>query len=73
MGIPLSSSGNANLYGKTGTGCINGRDVNGWFIGYVETPDCIYFFALNIGADSNAAGNKAADITMSILSDLQIW
>lgn len=71
--IYLSSSGNANLYGKTGTGCINGRDVNGWFIGYVETPDCIYFFALNIGADSNAAGNKAADITMSILSDLQIW
>ncbi len=23
-------------FGKTGTANINGKDVNGWFIGYVE-------------------------------------
>ena len=31
--ILLSSSEAGNLYGKTGTGCIDGKDVNGWFVG----------------------------------------
>ena len=71
--IRLSSSDSGTFYGKTGTGRINGQDVNGWFIGYIETADNTYFFAANIGADSNATGNKAAKITMSILSDMNIW
>ena len=33
----------------------------------------IYFFATNIGADNNATGSNAAEITMSILSDMNIW
>jgi len=41
--IRLSSSGAGTFYGKTGTGRVDGRDVNGWFIGYIETGDNTYF------------------------------
>ena len=71
--IRLSSSDTGTLYGKTGTGRVNGQDVNGWFIGYIETADNTYFFATNIGADSDATGGNATEITMSILSDMNIW
>ena len=71
--IRLSSSDNGTLYGKTGTGRVGGQDVNGWFIGYIEIVNNTYFFATNIGADNNATGSNAAEITMSILSDMNIW
>ncbi len=71
--ICLSSSDVGTFYGKTGTGRVDGQDVNGWFIGYIETADNTYFFATNIGADSDATGGNATEITMSILSDMNIW
>ena len=71
--ICLSSSDAGTFYGKTGTGRVDGQDVNGWFIGYIETADNTYFFATNIGADSDATGGNATEITMSILSDMNIW
>ena len=71
--IRLSSSDAGTFYGKTGTGRVDGQDVNGWFIGYIETADNTYFFATNIGADSDATGGNATEITMSILSDMNIW
>ena len=71
--IRLSSSDTGAFFGKTGTGRVDGQDVNGWFIGFVETKDNTYFFATNIGADRDAAGSNAAEITMSILSDMNIW
>lgn len=71
--ICLSSSNTGKFYGKTGTGRVGGQDVNGWFIGYIEIVNNIYFFATNIGADNNATGSNAAEITMSILSDMNIW
>ena len=37
--ICLSSSDTGTFYGKTGTGRVDGQDVNGWFIGYIETAD----------------------------------
>ena len=46
--ICLSSSDAGTFYGKTGTGRVDGQDVNGWFIGYIETADNTYFFATNI-------------------------
>ena len=70
--ICLSSSDAGTFYGKTGTGRVDGQDVNGWFIGYIETADNTYFFATNIGADSDATGGNATEITMSILSDMNI-
>ena len=71
--ICLSSSDAGTFYGKTGTGRVDGQDVNGWFIGYIEAADNTYFFATNIGADSDATGGNATEITMSILSDMNIW
>lgn len=71
--LQLSSSDAGNFFGKTGTGRIEGRDVNGWFVGYVETSDNTYYFSVNIKADSNASGSAAAKIAMSVLSDLNIW
>ena len=71
--ICLFSSDAGTFYGKTGTGRVDGQDVNGWFIGYIETADNTYFFATNIGADGDATGGNATEITMSILSDMNIW
>ncbi len=71
--ICLSSSDTGTFYGKTGTGRVDGQDVNGWFIGFVETANNTYFFATNIRADRDANGGNATEITMSILSDMNIW
>ncbi|GFI36720.1 regulatory protein BlaR1 [Lachnospiraceae bacterium] len=71
--IHLASTTEGSFYGKTGTGRVDDQDVNGWFIGYIEKSDHIYYFATNIQGDSETTGNKAAEITDSILSELQIW
>lgn len=69
----LFSSENKSFYGKTGTGRVDGQDVNGWFIGYIETNGNTYFFATNIQSTENATGSKASEISFSVLSDMGIW
>lgn len=69
----LSASGAGTLYGKTGTGRVDGQDRNGWFIGFIETPDNTYFFSTNIQSETNATGSNAAKMTLSILSQLDLW
>ena len=69
----LSTTSSGSLYGKTGTGRVNGKDVNGWFVGYIESDNNIYYFATNIQAPSNATGSQATEITEAILSDFGIW
>lgn len=71
--LRLSTSGTRTLYGKTGTGCVNGQDVNGWFVGYIESPGHTSFFAVNISADTNATGIAASQIALSVLTDMNIW
>ncbi|MDE5776959.1 MAG: BlaR1 family beta-lactam sensor/signal transducer, partial [Lachnospiraceae bacterium] len=71
--ICLFSSENESFYGKTGTGRINDNDINGWFIGYIETADSTYFFATNIQSTENATGSKASEISLSVLSNMGIW
>lgn len=71
--ICLFSTENFSLYGKTGTGRIDNQDVSGWFIGYIEKSNHVYYFATNIQEKSNSTGIKATEITKSILSDLGIW
>ena len=68
-----SSTKSGNLYGKTGTGAVNGREVNGWFVGFVETDENVYVFAVNIQNDSNATGLTAKDTALSILHDYHIF
>lgn len=71
--ICLFSSDDKKFYGKTGTECVEGQDINGWFIGFAETGDNTYFFAANIQGTADAAGSTAAEITLSILSDMELW
>lgn len=71
--IRLSSTDSGTIYGKTGTGRTDGRDVNGWFVGFIEAENHTYFFATNIEAKDGATGGRAAEITMSILSDMNLW
>lgn len=61
------------LSGKTGTGTVNNRDVNGWFIGYVEKDQNTYIFATNLSGEDNANGSLAINITLSILKDEMIY
>lgn len=71
--ICLATTPASSLYGKTGTGRVDGQDVNGWFIGYIEKDCDVYYFATNIQGNSNASGSAATKITQTILSELKIW
>lgn len=64
----LSSDSKGSLYGKTGTGAVNGQNINGWFVGYVETADTIWFFAANIQPD-NASSTAVASHGRVFLAD----
>lgn len=58
--------------GKTGTGLRITPHV-GWFVGYLETNDNVYFFATNIELQT-VEGNigKAREITQAILRDQEL-
>ena len=71
--LKLSEKNGAVLSGKTGTGAVNGENINGWFIGYVEKGGKTFIFAANIQNEDNAKGSTAANITLSILNDKDIY
>lgn len=71
--IRLEEKADKQLSGKTGTGAVNHKNINGWFIGYVETGENTYFFATNIRDDDHAQGSRAAKITLSILKGKGIY
>lgn len=71
--IKLEEKDGILLSGKTGTGSVNGKNINGWFIGYVETKKNTYFFATNIQNENNSNGSKAVEITKSILKNKSIY
>lgn len=71
--LRLSEKNGAVLSGKTGTGSVNGKVINGWFIGYVENNGHTYLFAANIQGENDAGGNAAVQITLSILKDKNIY
>lgn len=71
--LHIASSVSGEFYGKTGTGCVNGKDINGWFVGYTENSGHTYLFAANIQDEQEATGSEASDITLSILADMGIW
>ena len=57
------------IYGKTGTGRVNGQDINGWFIGFIESQNNTYFFSTNIQSEQRATGSKASDGALSTRID----
>ena len=71
--ITLSSTAEGSLYGKTGTLAVDGQNVSGWFVGFLEKGKDTYFFATHIQNENGAAGAAAAELTFSVLSDLKIW
>lgn len=71
--LKLSEKDGAVLSGKTGTGIVNGKGINGWFIGYVEENGHTFIFATNIQGEDNASGSIAAKMTLAILSDKNIY
>lgn len=71
--IRLSEKEGAVLSGKTGTSAVNGKVVNGWFIGYVERDQNTFIFATNIQSVDDAGGSMAAQITLSVLDDMGIY
>lgn len=71
--LRISENEGIILSGKTGTSSVNGKVINGWFIGYVENNSHEYIFATNIQGKDNASGSEAAQITLSILEDKGIY
>lgn len=71
--IHILSGNYGNFYGKTGTGQVNEKNINGWFVGFIETNNNTYFFSTNIQSSDNATGSKASEISLSVLSDMNIW
>lgn len=71
--ILIASTSDGTLSGKTGTGRVDGQDTNGWFVGYIEKSDHVYYFATNIQGTSNTTGSVATEISLSILSDMGLW
>ena len=69
----LSSSDKGILYGKTGTGMVNEKSINGWFIGFVEHAGHTYFFACNIRNHNSATGANASEIAIQILENKGIY
>ncbi len=71
--IFIESTENGTLSGKTGTGRTDGQDTNGWFVGYIEKSGRVYYFATNIRGSSDTTGSAAAEISLSVLSDMGLW
>ena len=62
---------NYELYGKTGTGIVNGKYNNGWFVGYVITNHDKYYFATHL-SDGNPSGKNAELISEKILKEMGV-
>ena len=69
----LSSDGTSSLYGKTGTGTVDGKNTNGWFIGFVESVHGPYSFAVHISGEDGATGVKAGEIALDILKAKKLY
>lgn len=66
----VSDTANGHLYGKTGTGLSGGKNVNGWFVGFLEQNGRYYCFATNLQDSDIANGNAASQITVDILNSM---
>ncbi|HHO1896802.1 TPA: beta-lactam sensor/signal transducer BlaR1 [Staphylococcus aureus] len=62
---------NYELYGKTGTGIVNGKYNNGWFVGYVITNHDRYYFSTHL-SDEKASGENAKLINEKILKEMGV-
>jgi beta-lactamase class D len=69
--LTLEKPAEYKLSGKTGGGPLAEGKYIGWFVGYLEAKDNVYFFAINIEGDSSAAiRDRRINLTKQILTDL---
>lgn len=67
------------LSGKTGSGMDKEKKkyINGWFVGYLEKEDKVYYFVTNIeaveGGKENVNGETAKEIALNILKDKKMY
>ncbi|MFJ5625079.1 BlaR1 family beta-lactam sensor/signal transducer [Peribacillus loiseleuriae] len=69
----LEESNGNRLSGKTGTSVLNGENITGWFVGYVETVDNTFFFAAHSQGEKQAGGRSLSKIVLSILEKEGIY
>jgi len=61
------------LSAKTGGGQLENGNFIGWYVGYVEQKDNVYFFALNIEAENyRAIKDRRIELTRQVLMKLAI-
>lgn len=58
------------LYGKTGWGVRNGAPDIGWYVGWAETGETAFVFALNLDMPDEAARAKRIPAARSVLAAL---
>jgi bla regulator protein BlaR1/beta-lactamase class D len=69
--LVLEKTTEYTLSGKTGGGPRGNGLYLGWFVGYLQTKDNVYFFAINVDGDSFAAVREVrTKITRQILTEL---
>ncbi len=76
--LVLEKTDRYTLRGKTGFTDFGGNHVVGWFVGYVETPKNVWFFASNIVSDnaerdSDRIMKERKEIALRILRDLGLF
>jgi len=71
--LELERTSTYKLSAKTGGGSISEGVYIGWFVGYIETKDNVYFFATNIeGANFAEIRDKRVELTKQILVGLGV-
>jgi beta-lactamase class D len=70
--IRLAETPKGTLCGKTGTDRENGKNLLGWFVGYIAQPGRTYVFATNIEDSDDAWGPRARQLTEKILTEARI-
>jgi len=72
--LVIDKSGTFTLSGKTGS-VVRVSNYQGWFVGYLETQENVYFFATNMEStdpDGLANGATARQISLDILKNLKL-
>ncbi|MFK8012043.1 MAG: penicillin-binding transpeptidase domain-containing protein [Marinicellaceae bacterium] len=65
----VESTNNYKLYAKTGGGNLSNGKAQGWYVGYVESSDGVFYFALHMQAKSFAdLQSKRINIAKKLLS-----
>jgi beta-lactamase class D len=71
--LELEKTPTYKLSAKTGGGSISEGVYIGWFVGYVETKENVYFFATNIeGTNFEGIRDKRIELTKQVLVGLGI-